>query len=294
MNKEEQDYLDLAAHILTDGQIRKDRTQTGVKSIFGTQLRYSLKDNLFPLFTTKKMFFRGLVEETLLFLRGDCDTLKLLNNKISIWKGNTSREFLDQRGLNYLPEGNLGKGYPFQYRNFGGNESPINYLEHNKRTGIDQIRNLIHTLKTNPEDRRMLVSAWNPKQNDEAALPACHSFFQIYANNNKLSLQAYCRSSDWVLGYGWNCAYYALLAHIFARTTQMEAVELVMTTGDTHIYSNLEDIMMEQITRKPYPFPRVNIKKSLSCIEDIESLSFADFELIEYNSHPSLKGKMAI
>lgn len=293
MNKEEQNYLNILKSLLYKDDVRPDRTGIGVKSIFGTQLRYSLDNFTFPLFTTKKMFFRGIVEELLLFLRGDCDTLKLLNNGISIWKGNTSKEFISNRGLN-LPEGNLGKGYPFQYRNYGGDESSINYLENDKRTGIDQIANLIDTLKTNPYDRRMLVSAWNPKQNDEAVLPACHSFFQCYVNNNKLSLQVYLRSSDFVLGYSWNVAYYALMSFILAKVSNMELGELIMTTGDTHLYSNLENVAMEQIIREPFPFPKLKINKDIFSVKDIENLSFNDFELLDYKSHLPIKGKMAI
>jgi len=295
MNKEEQQYLDLLKDVLENGEDRPDRTATGTRSIFGSQLRYSLQDNTLPLFTSRRMFFRGIVEETLQFLRGDCDTTKLEQKNVKIWSGNTSREFLDSRNLQHLPIGNLGKGYPFQYRNFGGAESPTDYLQSDKRTGYDQIKNVLHLLKTDPYNRRMLVSAWNPKQNDEAALPSYHFSFLFYVSNKKeLSCQAFIRSSDLALGYGFNLAYYALITHLFAKASNMVAKEVIITTGDSHIYNNLIDMIKEQITREPYAFPKLYIKKEIKSIQDMEQMIFEDFELIGYNHHPKLAGTMAV
>lgn len=295
MNKEEQQYLDLMKYILANGDDREDRTKTGVKSIFGTQLRYSLQNNTLPLFTSRRMFFRGIVEEILMFLKGDCDTSKLEQKNVKIWQGNTSRSFLNSRNLQHLPEGNLGKGYPFQYRNFGGEESSVDYLQSDKRTGKDQIKEVLELLKSDPFNRRMLVSAWNPKQNNEAALPACHFAFNFYVSSKKeLSCQAFIRSSDFALGYGFNLCYYALITHLFAKASNMTAKEIIMTTSDTHIYKNLFPMVQEQIKREPYQFPKININKNVSGIEDIESLEFDDFELIGYKHHSKLDGIMAI
>lgn len=294
-NQQELDYLHLLKDVLDNGEDRTDRTNTGVKSIFGSQLRFSLKDNTLPLLTSRRMFFRGIVEETLMFLKGECNTQKLEEKNIKIWSGNTSREFLDANGLTNLPEGNLGKGYPYQYRNFGGEESPIDYLKSDKRTGVDQLKQVLHILKTDPYSRRMLVSAWNPKQNPEAALPSCHFSFLFYVSNKReLSCQAFIRSSDLALGYGFNLCYYALITHLFAKAAGMEPKEVIMTTGDSHIYNNLQDMVREQITRDPYPFPKLNIKPNISSIEDIENLRFEDFELIDYKYHPKLVGQMAV
>ncbi len=295
MNKEELNYLNLLRDVLENGEDREDRTKIGTRSIFGSQLRFSLRDGTLPLFTTRRMFFRGIVEEMLQFLRGDCDTTKLEQKGIKIWSGNTSREFLDNRGLKNLPVGNLGKGYPFQYRNFGGSENSIDYLQSKGRTGVDQIRNVLETLKTNPFDRRMLVSAWNPKQNGETALPACHFSFLFYVSSKmELSCQAFIRSSDLALGYGFNLAYYALITHLFAKVSGMTAKEVVMTTGDSHIYHNLLDMVKQQIVREPYEFPKIKIGKEIKTIEDIEKLEFGDFELMGYRHHPKLEGQMAI
>ncbi len=294
-NQEELSYLSLLKDVIENGEDRSDRTQTGVKSIFGSQLRFSLKDDTLPLLTSRRMFFRGIVEEMLLFLRGDCNTTKLEQKNIKIWSGNTSRDFLDKKGLTNLPEGNLGKGYPFQYRNFGGEENPVNYLQSEKRTGIDQIKQVLETLKTDPFSRRMLVSAWNPKQNEEAALPSCHFSFLFYVSDKReLSCQAFIRSSDLALGYGFNLCYYALITHLFAKASNMTAKEIIMTTGDSHIYNNLIEMVKEQVRREPYPFPKIKINKEISSIEDIEKLEFEDFKLIGYKYHPKLIGTMAI
>lgn len=296
MNNEEMEYLHLLAKIL-NGNERSDRTGVGTYSIFGTQLRFSLENGKIPMLTTKKMFARGVIEELLFFLRGETDTKKLEAKGINIWKGNTTREFLDKRKLQYLPEGDMGKGYGFQWRKFGQHENQQSYdwdglcLDGH---GVDQLSEVINTLKTNPYDRRMIISAWNPAQLNECALPPCHMMVQFYVNDNKLSAHFYMRSVDTFLGLPFNILSYAIMTHIIAKTVGMEAQELIFSGGDTHIYKNHVKQVMEQISRNPYEFPTMKINKLLSTVEDIESLVYEDFIIEGYESHPTIKGEMAV
>lgn len=293
MNSEESQYLELLGEILQKGSQREDRTGVGTFSLFGTNLRFSLENSCVPMLTTKKMFVRGVVEELLFFLRGETDTKKLEEKGVNIWKGNTAREFLDKRGLNHLPEGDMGKGYGFQWRNFGGHTEDV-FSVPLENKGIDQLKNVISSLKFNPTDRRIIMSAWNPYQMNEMALPPCHIMVQFYADAGKLSSQFYMRSVDTFLGLPFNILSYAILTHIVAHTVGMEAKELVFIGGDTHIYQNHLQQVSEQIKREPYPFPTMKINRRLCEVEDIESLKFDDFEFINYQSHPSIKAEMAI
>lgn len=298
MNIEEKNYLALLDNILQNGSERKDRTGVGTKGIFGTQLRFSLENNKVPMLTTKKMFSKGVIEELLFFLRGDTDTNKLEAKGVNIWKGNTTREFLDKRGLTYLSDGYMGKGYGFQWRNFGGyidqvDTGDCNYHLINIK-GVDQLTQVINTLKTNPTDRRIIMSAWNPQQLPEMALPPCHMMVQFYVDNGKLSAQFYMRSIDTFLGLPFNILSYAVLTRIVAQTVGLEAKELVFVGGDTHIYLNHLPQVTEQISREPYPFPTMKINKKLETVEDIESLELRDFVFEGYQSHPGIKAEMAV
>jgi len=295
MNQEEQSYLNLLQNILDNGNTKEDRTGVGTKSIFGTNLRFSLKDNKIPLLTTKKVYLKGIVEELLFFLRGDTNTKLLEEKGVNIWKGNTTREFLDKKGLTYLPEGNMGLGYGHQWRSFNGyGKNLIDNTKFENDPGIDQVSQVINTLKTNPNDRRIIISAWNPSQLDQMALPPCHVLAQFYVNNNKLSCQWYQRSIDSLLGFGFNVASYAILTKILAQTVGMEAEEVVFCGGDTHIYLNHIEQVKLQISREPYEFPTLKINKKLSTIKDIEELQFSNFELSNYKCHPAIKAEMAI
>lgn len=298
MNKEEKQYLNLLDDIITNGSKRMDRTGVGTLSIFGTQLRFSLQNDQIPMLTTKKMFSKGIIEELLFFLRGETNTKKLEEKGVNIWKGNTTREFLDKQGLSYLPEGSMGKGYGFQWRNFGGYTDQVNTgdgsYELVEVPGVDQLKKVINTLKTNPTDRRMIMMAWNPAQLDQMSLPPCHMMVQFFVDNNKLSTQFYQRSVDCFLGLPFNILSYAILTKIIAQTVGMEAKEVIFVGGDTHVYLNHIEQVKTQIAREPFSFPTMKINKQLSSVKDIESLQFSDFDISGYQSHPSIKAEMAV
>lgn len=288
---EEYKYLHLLERILDEGVVKGDRTGTGTKSIFGTQLSFDLS-NSFPILTTKKVFWKGVVEELLWFIRGETDSKKLEAKGVNIWKGNTSREFLDKKGLDY-PEGEIGPGYGFQWRWWGSNYKDSLGV-HKYKCGINQLGNVINTLKTNPNDRRMIVSAWNVAEIDKMALPPCHILQQYYVENGKLHLMWFQRSNDVFLGSAFNISSYALLLCLIAKITNLQPGTITYAMGDTHLYLNHIDQAKEQISRTPYPFPKLNIKKDIKTLEDIENLQFEDIELIGYQSHPAIKAPMAV
>lgn len=280
MNKEELAYLNLMKEIIDNGEDREDRTGVGTKSIFGSTLRFSLKDNIIPLLTTKKMFWKGIVEELLFFIRGETDTKKLEEKGVNIWKGNTSREFLDSRGLNNYAEGEMGPMYGFKWRNFNG---------------VDQLKNAIDLIKNKPTSRRIIITAYDPAATNLCVLDPCHLFFQFYVSNEKeLSCQFYMRSVDTFLGLPFNIASYALLTHIIAKAAGLQAKEVIFCGGDTHCYNSHFEAIAEQLTRTPYHFPTIQIIKSINSLEDIEKLQYEDFALIGYNSHPAIKAIMSV
>ena len=279
MNKEEQKYLDLLKEISDNGSERKDRTGIGTKGIFGTQLRFSLENNKIPMLTTKKIHIKSVVEELLFFLRGETDTKLLEAKGVNIWKGNTSREFLDKKGLGYLSEGSMGPMYGYLWRNFNG---------------IDQLKNALSLIKKDPYSRRILVTAYDPSLSEKCVLDPCHMFYQFHVDNGKLNLQWYQRSVDCFLGLPFNILSYSLLCHMMAKASGLKAGELIFTGGDTHTYSNHFNQVKEQISREPYPFPSLTINKEISSIEDMEKLSLEDFVFNNYKHHPGIKADMAI
>ena len=271
-------YLDLVNHLLATGSEKTDRTGTGTKSVFGYQMRFDLSKG-FPLVTTKKIHFKSIVHELLWFLKGDTNIEYLQENGVRIWN-----EWADEKG-------NLGPVYGHQWRNWNSE-------------GIDQIQEVINTLKTNPDSRRMLVSAWNPSvlpdtkvsfsknvANNKAALPPCHAFFKFYVADGKLSCQLYQRSADVFLGVPFNIASYALLTLMVAQVCGYEPGDFVHSFGDVHIYSNHFEQLKEQLSRAPKALPEMHLNPE---IKNIFDFTYDDFELINYDPYPLIKGKVAI
>ncbi len=261
-------YLDLMQDILDNGSIKTDRTGTGTKSVFGRQLRFDLSKG-FPLVTTKKLHLRSIIYELLWFLKGETNIKYLKDNKVTIWD-----EWADENG-------DLGPVYGSQWRSWpapGGKK-------------IDQIAHVIQQIKDKPDSRRHIVSAWNPAEVDSMALPPCHALFQFYVADGRLSCQLYQRSADYFLGVPFNIASYALLLEMFAQQCDLIPGEFVWAGGDVHLYSNHFDQARLQLTREPFPLPKLVIKRKPDSIFGYE---FEDFEIVNYQSHPSIKAPIAV
>ena len=287
-NAEEQQYLDLVRRVIDNGARKGDRTGTGTLSVFGAQLRFDLSRS-FPLLTTKRVFWRGVVEELLWLVRGCTDSQQLAAKKVHIWDDNGSRAFLDRLGFHQREVGDLGPVYGHQWRHFGAR-----YVDcHTDYTGqgVDQLAGLIHTIKTNPNDRRLLMSAWNPVDLPLMALPPCHVLAQFYVSDQRLSCQLYQRSCDLGLGVPFNIASYALLTLMIAEVCGLQPGTFVHTLGDAHVYLNHVEALEEQMKRAPKPFPQVRIRRR---VEDIDAFTADDFELVGYTPHDNIKMKMAV
>ena len=271
-------YLDLIRHVIEKGDEKGDRTGTGTKSVFGYQMRFNLQDG-FPLVTTKKLHLKSIIYELLWFINGETNIKYLKENGVKIWDA-----WADKNG-------DLGPVYGSQWRNWNNEK-------------IDQISNLIELIKNNPNSRRMLVSAWNPSvlpdtnkgfdeniMNGKAALPPCHAFFQFYVSNKKLSCQLYQRSADIFLGVPFNIASYALFTHMIAHVCKLDVGDFVHTFGDAHIYNNHIDQIQLQLSRSPRKLPKLNIKRIVNSIFDFR---FEDFEILNYDPHPHIKGKVSV
>jgi len=295
LNKEELQYLDLCKNIIENGETRPDRTGTGTLSIFAPpQLRFSLKDDKFPLLTTKRVFTKAIILELLWFVKGDTNNKNLQKEGVKIWDGNGSREYLDSLGLTDREEGDLGPVYGFQWRHFGAEYVDCHTDYTNK--GYDQLSDIIHKLKTNPYDRRIIMSAWNPPDFKKMALPPCHVFCQFYVSFPKdqkpqLSCILYQRSCDMGLGVPFNIASYALLTRMIAKVVDMDCGEFIHTMGDAHVYKDHVDALKEQIERTPREFPTLEIKRD---IKDIDDFKLEDFEIKDYNPYKSIKMKMSV
>ncbi|URM52960.1 thymidylate synthase [Mycoplasma sp. SG1] len=289
------DYLNLCKDVLDNGFFKDDRTQTGTKSVFGRQLRFNINKS-FPLLTTKKVFFKAICHELIWFIKGSTNIKYLVDNDVNIWnewpfqkyrqsldyQNETIKEFIQKikSDNNFAKQwGELGPVYGFQWRNFNGQR-------------CDQLKDVIEMIKTNPNSRRLIVTAWNPVQIKDMLLPPCHLLFQFYVTDNKyLSCQLYQRSADLFLGVPFNIASYSLLTYILAKLTNLEPLEFVHTIGDAHIYTNHIPQIKEQITRKPYQFPILKINANWKTINDVK---FEDFEIIGYQHHKLIKGKVSV
>ncbi|KAG5486740.1 hypothetical protein LSCM1_07994 [Leishmania martiniquensis] len=290
-NGEERQYLELIDRIMKTGIVKEDRTGVGTISLFGAQMRFSLRNNRLPLLTTKRVFWRGVCEELLWFLRGETNAQLLADKGIHIWDGNGSREFLDSRGLTENKEMDLGPVYGFQWRHFGAEYR--GYDANYDGEGVDQIRAIVDTIRLNPDDRRLLFTAWNPRALKEMALPPCHLLAQFYVNSEakELSCMVYQRSCDMGLGVPFNVASYALLTILMAKATGLRPGELVHTLGDAHVYRNHVDALKAQLERVPNAFPTLIFRREREFLEDYES---TDMEVIDYVPHPPIKMEMAV
>jgi thymidylate synthase len=273
-----QQYLDLVRRARNDGVVKGDRTGTGTRSVFGHQMRFDLSEG-FPLVTTKKIHLKSVIHELLWFIKGDTNTAYLTENGVRIWN-----EWADENG-------DLGPVYGHQWRNWNSEN-------------VDQLKQVIETLKTNPNSRRMLISAWNPSvlpdtsksfsenvTDGKAALPPCHAFFQFYVADGKLSCQLYQRSADIFLGVPFNIASYALLTKMMAQVCGFEAGEFIHTLGDAHIYTNHFDQVELQLSRDPKPLPTLKLNPNIS---DLFDFKYEDIEVLNYDPHPGIKGAVAV
>jgi len=286
---EEMQYLNLIKKIIDSGNQRGDRTGTGTLSLFGAQMRFSLREGTFPLLTTKKVFYRGIAEELFWFIRGSTSAKELQDKNVRIWDGNSSREFLDSIGLKDREEGDLGPVYGFQWRHFGAEYTNM-HADYSGQ-GVDQLAEVINRIKNKPTDRRIIMCAWNPADLDKMALPPCHCLVQFYVADGELSCQLYQRSADMGLGVPFNIASYALLTIMIAHVTGLVPGDFVHTLGDAHVYSNHVEALKVQLEREPKEFPKIVIKRK---VEKIEDFDIDDFEVVGYQSHPKIAMNMAV
>jgi len=263
-----QQYLDLMRHVMDTGSDKKDRTGTGTRSVFGYQMRFDLSEG-FPLITTKKLHLHSIIHELLWFLQGDTNIKYLSDNKVRIWD-----EWADE-------DGNLGPVYGAQWRSWPTADGGV----------VDQISQVVEAIKTTPDSRRLIVSAWNVGEIEKMALPPCHAFMQFYVNNDRLSCQLYQRSADIFLGVPFNIASYSLLLMMIAQVCDLEAGDFVHTLGDAHLYTNHLEQAELQLTRKPYPLPAMKLNTK---VKDIFAFSFEDFELQNYEAHQHIKAAVAV
>lgn len=270
-------YLDSLKFVLENGVFREDRTGVGTYAVFGLQTRYDLSKG-FPAVTTKRLAFKQVLAELLWFLKGTSDNNTLNKLGCHIWDANANAPYWKPKAKF---EGDLGRIYGVQWRSWQNPEGKE----------IDQLAEVVERIKTNPNDRRLVVTAWNPGELDQMALPPCHMFFQFFVANGKLSLQMYQRSADMFLGVPFNIASYSLLLHMVAQATNLQPGEFIHVLGDSHIYKNHLDQVKEQLSRKPYPLPSLWINPK---IKDIDKFSMNDFKLENYRYHPTIKAKMAV
>ncbi len=286
---EERMYLSLLKDVFNNGWIKEGRNGN-TKSMFGKTLSFDLTKG-FPLLTTKKMFFRGVVEELLFFIRGNTDTNLLEEKKINIWKGNTNRDFLDSIGKPKRREGVMGPMYGYQWRNYN---APYNNEKATpEKNGLDQLQTVIDQIKHDPHSRRILLTDFNPLQVHEGVLPPCHSIIiQFYVQNGYLDMFCFNRSSDLFHGLPFNVASSSLLLTLIANITGLIPRKFTLSLGDCHIYESHYDVVEKQLQRIPYKFPTLKINKELKNLNDIENIEFGDFSIVNYNYYPALRTAM--
>jgi thymidylate synthase len=291
-NKEEQNYLELLQKVMLKNQIKSERTGIGCLFTYGEMLKFDLSKSALPLLTTKKMSFVSIAKELFWFLNGSTDSKILNQSGVKIWDANGSRSFLDKLGFTDREEGDLGPVYGHQWRYF---DAPYKDCKSDyKGQGIDQVATILNLLKTDPGSRRMILSAWNPKQLKEMALPPCHVMCHFSVYENKLSAMLFQRSADLGLGTPYNIASYALLVHLMAHASGFKPGELIYTTADSHIYLNHITPLRQQLVRKPYPFPTLTILKPREKMMGLRNLQMEDIRLDNYVSYEPIKMEMAV
>ena len=277
-------YLDLLRKVLNDGVDREDRTGTGTKSLFGYQMRMDLADG-FPLLTTKQIHLKSVIHELLWFIRGQTNVSHLQEVGVTIWDEWATAE---QTGRFGREEGDLGPVYGHQWRNFGATEREDGSYE---RDGFDQLSYVLEEIRANPSSRRLIISGWNPKEAERVALPPCHTLFQFYVSEGRLSCQLYQRSADVFLGVPFNIASYALLTMMIASVSDLEPGEFIHTFGDVHLYSNHVDQARLQLSRQPRPLPKMLIDPAVKSLYDFR---YEHFQLKDYHPHPRIKAPVAV
>lgn len=282
--KNEQAYLDLLRLVLNEGTEKGDRTGTGTLSHFGAQLRFNLADG-FPLLTTKKVHLKSITYELLWFLSGSTHVDYLQQNGVRIWNEWATTE---QTTRFNRPAGDLGPIYGHQWRNYGATTTADGQYNSD---GVDQIAQVVEQIKTNPNSRRLIVSGWNPAEAEQVALPPCHTLFQFFVANNKLSCQLYQRSADLFLGVPFNIASYAMLTHMVAQVCNLEVGEFIWTGGDCHIYQNHREQVELQLTRSLYKLPTLTLNPDVT---DIFAFNYEDISVDGYESHPAIKAQVAV
>lgn len=290
VNAEEICYLKLCKKILLEGEKRDDRTGVGTYSLFGQRLEFSLRNGVLPCLTSKKLATKAVIKELLWFISGSTNSKILEDSGVKIWTGNTSREFLDKRGLTDLKEGDIGAGYGFQWRHFGADYNGMEECYDGK--GIDQISEIVHLIKNDPFSRRIILTAWNPAALSRMALPPCHMMAQFYVTcDGHLECQMYQRSCDIFLGVPFNIMSYALLTHMLAHVCGLKASKLVMCFGDTHIYQNHIDQVLLQLKNTPKKFPTLSMSDEVKSIFDFK---LEHIQLNDYESYEAIRAPMAV
>jgi thymidylate synthase len=292
----EKEYLNCLKNILENGTLKSDRTNTGTKSMFGVQMKFDLSNNSIPVLTTKKIFWKGVVEELLWFISGDTDSINLSRKEVKIWDM-YDRNYLDNHGFKNYEEGELGPIYGHQWRHYGKgwismhDQANKSFRHLPSFKGIDQLQQCITMIEKDGDSRRIIMNSWNPNQLDQMVLPPCHCFVQFYVANGRLSCQVYQRSGDMALGVPFNIASYGLLIHMICHITGRIPGELILTLGDAHIYLNHLEGVKEQLTNTILEFPKIEFKRKINNIDDFKS---EDIILKNYNHAKEIKLKVAV